>query len=177
MLIGSQVGLRAVEQSDLEKLRDWRNIQKFRRNFREHRELSLENQKSWFDRLSKSSNDFMFVIEDLQTHEPIGACGLLYTNWIIRSADFSFYIGKNSAYIDENGLAKDAASLLMKYGFCDLNLNKIWMELYEFDQKKVDFFTNQFNFKIDGRLRANCFADGKYWDSIIISLLQSEFAH
>ena len=83
----------------------------------------------------------MFTIVDLQSQKPIGAAGLLYINWIIRSADFSFYIGDRQKYIGDDGVAKEAAQLLINYGFNNLNLNKIWMELYEFDNKKIDFFT------------------------------------
>ena len=43
--------------------------------------------------------------------------------------------------------------------------------LYEFDEKKISFFQSNFNFLIDGKLRENCFEDGKYWDSYILSLL------
>ena len=42
-------------------------------------------------------------------------------------------------YIDDDGLAYDSAKILMDYGFNTLNLNKIWMELYSFDEKKLDF--------------------------------------
>ena len=143
MLIGQYTGLRAVEKEDLILLRDWRNKSDFRKNFREHKELSLSNQQVWYDRTYANPNDFMFVIVDLENNEPIGACGLLYTNWIIRSSDFSFYIGKDDLYIDDK-LAKDATTLLLNYGFLDLNLNKIWMELYEYDKKKINFFQTIF---------------------------------
>ena len=116
----------------------------------------------------------MFVIVDLENNQPIGACGLLYTNWIIRSADFSFYIGHDELYIDDK-YATDAAKILIDYGFNDLNLNKIWMELYEYDIKKLDFFKKEFNFTTDGMLRQNAFSDGQYWNSYIISLLASEY--
>lgn len=174
MIVGNNTCLRAVEEADLELLRDWRNIPEFRINFREHRELSLENQKKWFDRLTISPGDYMFVILEKETQEPIGACGLLYTNWIIRSSDFSFYIGKDKLYIDEK-YAKDAAEVLIRYGFKELNLNKIWMELYEYDIKKLEFFQNEFGFKVEGKLRSNSYANGRYWDSYVISLLNSEF--
>lgn len=173
MIKGKLIGLRAVEQSDLEILRDWRNIEEFRKNFREIRELNLTNQKNWFDKVSNSANDFMFIIVRLDDNEPIGACGLLYTNWVIRSADFSFYIGVDDLYIDDLGYADEATSLLIDYGFKTLNLHKIWMELYEFDTKKFDFFNNKFDFKLDGILRDNCFEDGKYWNSKLISLINN----
>ena len=175
MIKGKLVGIRAVENTDLDLLKKWRNNTEFRKNFREVRELNSVNQENWFNKTNNSPNDYMFTIVSLEDSKPIGACGLLYINWINRSADFSFYIGINDFYIDNIGLAKESAELLIKYGFDNLNLNKIWMELYEFDSKKINFFQDQFNFKIDGKLRENCYENGKYWDSFILSLLKSDF--
>jgi RimJ/RimL family protein N-acetyltransferase len=177
MIKGQLVGLRALEKDDLLLLRDWRNIASFRRNFREYRELNMINQESWFAKVNASPNDFMFMIERLVDHQPLGACGLLYTNWIIRSADFSFYIGFEEKYIDDTGYAKEAATLLIEYGFNNLNLNKVWMELYDYDTAKIDFFTKIFSFNKDGTLRDNCFEDGRYWNSGIYSLLNRDHAH
>ena len=47
------------------------------------------------------------------------------------------------------------------------------MELYEFDSK-ISFF-KKLNFKEDGKLRDNCFEDGKFHDSYIISLLKKDW--
>lgn len=176
MIKGNLVGLRAVEKEDLHLFRDWRNIVEFRKHFREVRELSLVDQEKWFESLQNTKHiNFMFTIIDLNTNKPIGAAGLLYVNWINRSGDFSFYVGENESYIDDKGIANEAVKLLIEYGFNNLNLNKIWMELYEFDSKKIEFFKNEFNFEIDGKLRQNCFEGGKYWDSYIISLLQKDY--
>jgi RimJ/RimL family protein N-acetyltransferase len=172
MIKGEKVGLRAVEKQDLPFLRDWRNIIEFRRNFREVRELSLADQDAWFEHLQNTKHvNYMFTIVDLETKKPIGAGGLLYVNWVIRSADFSFYIGDNEKYIGNDGIALEAAKLLIDYGFENLNLHKIWMELYEFDKQKIEFFTNKFKFEQDALLRDNCFENGKYWNSLIISLI------
>ena len=172
MIKGKKVGLRAVEKEDLPFLRDWRNIPDFRENFREVRELSLADQEEWFDSLQKTKHiNFMFTIIDLKANKPIGAAGILYINWIIRSGDFSFYIGDKEKYIGYDGIAEEATKLLIDYGFNNLNLHKIWMELYEFDNQKIDFFMNKFEFKRDGILRDNCFEDGKFWNSLIISKL------
>ena len=172
MIEGVNIGLRAVEKEDLSLLKDWRNIVEFRKNFREVRELSMADQEDWFNSLQKTKHiNYMFTIVDLKTKEAIGAAGLLYINWVIRSADFSFYIGENNKYIGEDGKALEAAQLLIDYGFKNLNLHKIWMELYEFDTKKIQFFTKNFNFQQDAVLRDNCFEGGKYWNSYIISLI------
>jgi len=174
MIKGKLVGLRAVEREDLSMLRDWRNNPEFRKNFREVRELNMANQEIWFQKSCVNNpNDFMFIIQRLNDNKPIGAAGLLYINWIIRSADFSFYIGEKNTYIDEVGYAQDAADLLIDYGFNTLNLHKIWMELYEFDKKKIDFFTKKFHFEVDGKLRDNCFEGGRFYNSYIISLIRN----
>jgi RimJ/RimL family protein N-acetyltransferase len=175
MIKGNLVYLRAVEREDLSQLRDWRNVAEHRKNYREVRELNMANQDEWFNKVCINNPDnFMFIIQRLEDEKPIGAAGLLYINWITRAADFSFYIGENNLYIDEEGYAEDAASLLIDYGFKNLNLHKIWMELYEFDTKKIDFFTNKFQFIKDGVLRDNCFENGKYYNSMIISLLRNK---
>ena len=174
MIKGELVGLRSVEQVDLVQLKEWRNNPDFRMNFREHRELNDLNQSNWYDSINKNQNDYMFSIVRLEDNKLIGACGLLYINWINRSADFSFYLGLDNFYIDNFGYSKESIMLLIDYGFNYLNLNKIWMELYEFDSKKIEIFQNQFNFKIDGKLRQNCFHNGNYYDSYIISLLKQD---
>ena len=176
MIKAKLIGLRALENEDLVHLRDWRNLTNFRKHFREVRELSIKDQENWMTHLNQTRDkNFMFGIVRLRDGKLIGACGLLYVNWVIRSADFSFYIGENEEYIDNNGWANEATQLLLEYGFNNLNLNKIWMELYEFDQKKIQFFTKEFKFVQDGILRDNCFEDGRYWNSVLISLLRSEF--
>lgn len=136
MLKGKYVGLRAIEESDLSQLLLWRNQPNYRRFFREYRELSQTNQRNWFD--SKVLNDKsteMFSIVDINTGELLGACGLCYIDWINRNADFSIYIGKDDLYIDEK-YAIEAAQIMMKYGFEELNLHRLWSEIYSFDEAK-----------------------------------------
>ena len=175
MIKGKLVGLRAVERDDLIDLKNWRNNPEFRKNFREIRELSDRDQIKWIEYLEKTPKiNFMFSIVDLRSEKLIGACGLLYTDWVAKFSDFSFYIGDNNEYCKGNR-SREAVSLLLNYAFKSLNLNKVWMELYEFDQIKIDFFTKIFDFKIDGRLRENCYNEGKYFDSYIISILKKEF--
>ena len=174
MLRGDKIQLRAVERDDLTRMRDWRNLPEFRRNFREFRELNMANQEAWFARTSASPNDFMFVIERTADRAPIGVAGLVYVHWVLRSADISLYLGEGETYIDgPGGLAEDTAKTLIRYGFDSLNLHKVWTELYSFDERKVALFT-RLGFARDAVLRDNAFEDGRYHDSYIYSLLRSD---
>ena len=140
MLKGKYVGLRAIEASDLEQLLLWRNQPNYRRYFREYRELNHANQMNWFDsKVLKDKSTEMFSIVDIDTGELLGACGLCYIDWVNRNADFSIYIGKNDVYIDDK-YAMDAAKIMMKYGFEELNLHRLWSEIYSFDDAKKIMF-------------------------------------
>ena len=171
---GNRVYLDTIMQSDLEQLRAWRNHEPFKRNFREFREISESMQEKWMSNIvNNNPNHLMFAIRDTITSKLIGCTGLTYINWVYKNADLSIYIGDKFSYINDER-ADETLSLLLDYGFNQLNLHRIWTEIYSFDDQKKDFFSRM-NFSIDGRLRDNYYYDGKYWDSIIFSLLSSEF--
>lgn len=174
MFSGLHTFLSAIEKEDLAQLKEWRNNPEFRKNFREYREINNENQEIWYNEIVvNDKNTIMLSIKDIQSSRVIGCCGLCYINWMHRYADLSFYIGKDNLYVDDV-YAPDAMQILLKYGFQELGLNKIWTEVYQFDCKKLEFLP-KLGFKQDGCLRENCFYDGKWWDSIIFSLLAKEF--
>ena len=174
MIYGEKVYLRAIEIEDLEQLRLWRNNPDFRKYFREYLDISPEMQNNWFKLVANNDkNTIMFAIVDRLTDKLVGCCGLCYINWVHRHADLSVYIGAGDVYIDVNGYADDACLVLLEYGFSQINLNKIWTEIYEFDQRKIDLY-DRLNFQVDGRLRENYYFEGKWWQSIILSKLASE---
>ncbi|MDD6193886.1 MAG: GNAT family protein [Lachnospiraceae bacterium] len=176
MLVGDKVILRALREEDLPQLMEWRNLPNFKRNFREYRELNMTMQKSWYDKLVVGDpGTIMFAICEKETKELLGCCGLCYINWVQRNADISLYVGYQESYIDDEGIAKEACTLMFDYGFNELNLHRLWTELYEYDQAKVDFFTKEFGFNKDGELRDNHYMDGRWWNSHIYSLLESEY--
>jgi RimJ/RimL family protein N-acetyltransferase len=175
MLTGNLLSLRSIEEEDLKQLRDWRNNAEFRRHFREHRELNMRQQQVWFEeKVVKDDSTLMFSIRRNEDDELMGCCGLVYINWVHRNADLSLYIGWEDVYIDTQGYADESVNLLLGYGFRVLGLHKIWTELYEFDEKKKKLF-DRFGFKQDGVLRQNYWSDGKWWDSVIVSILAQEF--
>jgi len=175
MLIGDRVLLTAVEREDLPFLKNWRNNPEFRKYFREYRELNDAMQELWFEnKVVRDHTTEMFALRERKTNELLGCCGLVYINWLHRHADFSIYIGWQAKYIDDAGYAEESCRLLLRYAFAELNLNKVWTEIYEFDQKKLDLYT-KLGFRQDGLLRQNYFYDGRWWDSRMLSLLADEF--
>ena len=174
MIKGEKVYLSSVEKDDLEQLKNWRNNPEFRKNFREYRELNMKQQEAWFEeKVVKDPTTLMFAIRDIKSNQLLGCCGFVYINWIHKHADLSLYIGWEDAYIDEHGYAQESCKLLVSYGFNELCLNKVWTEIYEFDEKKKQLYKN-FGFQQDGLLRENYWYAGRWWDSRILSLLSKD---
>jgi len=174
MITGDVVGLRAIEYEDLASFLEWRNKPDLRRNFREYKELSFSNQENWFNNIVLNSpNHIMFSIVNLDNGELIGACGLNYIDWVNRNADFSIYIGIDDVYIDEK-FAPDASKLLLDYGFNELNLHRIYVEIYDIDIKKQKL-VEDLKFTHDGLLRETHWTEGKWCNSLFYSILESEY--
>lgn len=167
------VGFRALEDSDLQLLYEWRNNTSFRAYFREHREMSLYQIKDWYYSMIKNNNTEMFCIIDLLRDKMVGMAGFTSIDFINRHADIHFYIGHDNAWIDSTYSLKIFPSLL-EYGFYNFNFHKLWTEVYAIDSQKLSFFKH-FNFQIDASFRDHYFHDGKYHDSHILSLLRCEY--
>lgn len=173
MIKGRATALRAIEASDLDQLLAWRNRPELRRFFREYRELNATQQRQWFDsKVNGDPSTRMFAIVHQDTDTLLGAAGLCYIDWINRTADFSLYIGHEGLYIDDT-LAPDVAVTMIDYAFDELGLNRLWSEIYAFDEAKTRFF-QKLGFTLDGRHRQTHWAEGAWHDSLFFSLLASD---
>lgn len=176
MLTGSRTTLRAITRDDLEPLRQWRNQPRLRCYFREYREISPDMQEGWYETtVLTDPNTRMFAIAARDDGRLLGACGLCWIDWRARSADFSIYLGADDLYIDDH-YAPDAARLLIGYGFDELNLHRIWAEIYETDHAKQALLPN-LGFVAEGRHRQTTWKEGRYVDSMFYGLLRDEWVN
>ena len=175
MIKGNLVYLCALEREDLPLLMKWRNQAEYRKYFREYGELNSDMQKNWYEKkVLGDMGTIMFAIRDIRSDELLGCCGLCYINWVHRNSDLSLYIGKDGLYIDTIGYAWESCKLLFDYGFLELGLEKIWSELYEFDDRKIQLY-QKLGMQTDGTLRNQYYYDGRWWDSKILSILNNEW--
>ena len=126
-------------------------------------------QSDWFDnRVRKNDNQVDFEIHDLESKKLIGHCGLYYINWISRHAEFTIYVGDMK--YRSGGRGSDALRTLFKYGFEELNLNKIWCEVYD-NNKAIDIYKH-LGFTHEGTLRNHVYKGGTYYDAHMLSIFK-----
>lgn len=171
MLRGNKIFLSKVERCNIEQLREWRNRPELRKYWREHRELNSDNQTKWFE--SKVLGDPYQYNFEIRTHDNIliGHCGLYHIDWISRSGEFGIYIGDDN--YRKGGYGSDTLRTLIKYGFEDLNLNRIWCEVYD-NNSSIELYKH-IGFIYEGKMRKSYYNEGKYWDTHILGMLKSEY--
>ena len=176
MIQGKFVQFRSIEVDDLPKLKDWRNNPHVKRTTREFLLLNMFNQKLWFESLHKQKppKDIMFGIVKKKEKILIGVCGLTYIDWKNRHAELSIYLAGSKW--QKRKETKDSVKLLLQYGFGELGLHKIFAEVYSFVQETVELY-KELSFHHDGILRENVWRNGKWWDSYILSKLDTEFQY
>lgn len=172
-----RIGLRPIEEGDLDLLRDWRNDPKVREPFREFRPLNMVNQKRWFDSLDDRTIMFAIWLNEprpgwTEYWTPKGVCGLTTIDWHNRSAELSAYIGDP---IGESYLPQ-AIDLLIDYGFDELGLHRIHAERY-IGLADPGHELELHGFKHEGIRRQVLWRHGQWWDSEIMSRLEGEVVY
>ncbi|AJA93007.1 hypothetical protein A7X95_06010 [Candidatus Nitrosopelagicus brevis] len=170
MIEGKIVNLRALEKEDLELLKKWRNDKKTRIHTREFRLLNMINQKNWFESIHKQNppSAIMFGIET-KKQKLIGVCGLTYIDWKNRHAEISNIISINNWQKTKE--AKDTLDTLIKYGFDELNLHRLWVEIFETIPENIKLF-EKMKFKKEGTLHDKLWRNSRWYDSFIYSLIK-----
>ena len=95
MFLKKTIGLRSLEESDLEKLKKWRNLPHVNKTTREYKLLNMINQKKWFEKIHNDNppSHIMFGIQN-KSNELTGVCGLTYIDWKNRHSELSIYLSK-----------------------------------------------------------------------------------
>lgn len=190
MLIGEKVVLEEIDPANIEQLRQWRNDPELRQWFREYKDITKSKQETWykergnnsspehvyFQIMSLGSENIIGAGEQEYTKEQriknrylIGCCGLHYIDFRLRKAEFGIFIAKDRG----QGKGKEALKMMCDYGFKELNLHKIWGEIYS-GNESINVY-RKVGFKEDGILRDNFFHNGKYGNSTMMSILENEW--
>ena len=173
MIQGNLISLRALEVEDLPKLKEWRNRKHVRRSTREYRLLNMIHQKEWFEFIHKNNppREIMFGVLD-KRKKLIGVTGLTYIDWKNRNSEISIYLSFENWQKKKEAI--EVLELIMEYGFGEINMNRLWVEIYGNMKENITLF-KKMKFFEEGKLRQKIWRDKKWWDSFIYSKLASEY--
>ncbi len=178
MILGDQVRLRAIEKEDLPFYTRWLNDPDVRRGLSLIMPLSMAEEEEWYaTMLKRSPYERPLAIEiqpDIQKDiwVFVGNCGLFEIDWQNRLAEFGIHIGEKSYW--NQGFGTKVMRLMLKHGFENLNLHRIWLRVFENNERALRAYEKA-GFTLEGKFREAQFIEGKYVDVMIMSMLQSEW--
>jgi RimJ/RimL family protein N-acetyltransferase len=174
MLQGKLIRLRKAEEKDLNRYYNWINdLELSRLILGTVTPCSQGQVRRIYDTCAQSPNqDLQFTIETLK-EELIGLCFLRNIHPIHRMAEIEqFFIGEKK--YRNNGYGRDAIEVLLEYCFTELNLNRIWLITYVYNQEAIRFYEKS-GFSKEGLLRQIQFTKGEYHDGVILAILKKDW--
>ncbi|GAB4139954.1 MAG: GNAT family protein [Bacteroidia bacterium] len=114
-----------------------------------------------------SKNNVMLAIIDRESGKHIGNIKLGNINWVHRHAELGILIGNKNFW--GKGHGTEACRLVVEYAFSTLNLHKVWLAVFSNNPGAYHIY-KKLGFVEEGRLRDHVFADGQYFDKILMSV-------
>jgi len=174
MIEGKLVNLRAPEMTDLERNTRWINDREVTRFLSLRYLMSSAAEENWLrERCSRpmSFADAFFAIET-KDGQHIGNTSLFEVSPEDRKAEFGIMIGEKSYW--SKGYGSDAAQTLLRFAFDEMNLHRVQLFTYEFNERAIAAYLKS-GFVEEGRRRRAIFREGAYHDVVLMAALRDEW--
>ena len=173
-LRGEQVYLRPAERSDIDLFVRWFSDAETTRYLAVRAPFSRAMEEKWFDTMleRQGKEGYHFVICLLADDRAIGTAGFHHVNSEDGSATFGISIGEQGEW--SKGYGTDALRAICDFGFRQLRLERIELDVYEPNQRARRSYEKA-GFATEGTLRHAHFSDGRFQDVLRMSLLRSEW--
>ncbi|HUU82615.1 MAG TPA: GNAT family protein [Phycisphaerae bacterium] len=169
---GERLYLRPVELADEPLLRRWVNDPANWKTLGRFLPVSEQREREFIEGLYKSAEDLVLGIVARQEDRLIGVGGLSRIHAANRSATFGILIGDPGS--QSRGFGTEATRLMLRYGFGELNLNRIALTVFADHQRAIRAYRRA-GFVEEGRLRQACYRNGRYHDELCFAILRSEW--
>ena len=170
-IVGERIYLRPLEPAqDYHKYSIWRNDEEIRRYYSVY-PTSDTRGKERLEDLYKSFGHIIFGVALKSDNTLIGLVGLKDINLLNQSAEF-YNIIDRSAW--GKGYGTEATKLMIRYGFMELNLNRI--QTQDIEENIGGWRADEkAGFKYEGTLREAIPRFGKFHNVRVYSILRREF--
>jgi RimJ/RimL family protein N-acetyltransferase len=174
MFRGEKIRLAAVQREYLPKYVEWLNDWEIAQFLKPGIPMpfNLDDEVEWFENHRKSKENFLFAILTLDGDKLIGNCGLHNVNLKNRKAMFGIFIGDKESW--NKGYGTDATKTILRFGFEELGLNLIELEVYAFNPRAIRAYEKA-GFRQSGIHRQGLYRNGEFHDEYIMSILREEW--
>jgi RimJ/RimL family protein N-acetyltransferase len=135
---------------------------------------SVKANKDWLEKhiQDDQTNVYWFAIRALEDDRLLGDADLSVINWGSRDAFVGIGIGEREFW--GRGYGTDAMCLLLRYAFTELNLRRVTLNVFEFNNRAIRSY-EKVGFRIEGSQRQAMQREGRRWDILYMGILRDEW--
>lgn len=181
VLVGDRIILRPFEDNDIEDMIKILNEPELKMltgsvfNDIDAKKIMDEDEKikvsNWYKSRNDQSDRLDLAIALKDSKQIIGE--VVFNEFDDCSNNVNFRVLMSQSYRNQ-GLGSEAIHLFIQYGFEQLNLHKISLEVFSFNPRAEHVYT-KVGFKLEGIKREDFKYNDKYIDTKIFGLLKSEY--
>lgn len=170
-LVGERIYLSPRNSEDFEIFTNWLNDFEISDYLgRSANVVTLDAERKYLE--ENINPQASFVIVTLDEDKMIGTVSLEKINSTSKSAVLGIFIGDKD-YLSK-GYGTEAIKLILDYGFNYLNLHSISLHVLSCNARAIKCY-KKCGFKQTGIIRENKYVNGKYYDTVCMDILKSEF--
>ncbi len=121
---------------------------------------------------SEDPNTIAFSVRTLADDRLIGFVAFDGINW--QHGETFVAIGIGDPAYRGNGYGTDAMRVMLRYGFMELNLNRIQLDAFSYNERAIKSYLKA-GFAEEGRQRGMLLRNGERWDFVYMGVLRDEW--
>lgn len=136
------------------------------------RDYTLQKLESYVKERLDNPDIAFFAICDKESGEHIGNVKLDFHDKRANLSELGILIGNKNYW--GKGVGAQACQLIMKYGFEQMKLRKIYLAVYESNPNAKKLY-EKLGFRLEGTLRKHVAVRGVYYDKYLMGIFKEEF--
>ncbi|PKK38523.1 hypothetical protein BWI96_01770 [Siphonobacter sp. SORGH_AS_0500] len=166
------IQVREIITEDVPVINQWRNdpeVMQYLTN--QFRYIGLEADRNWFAYYQQHRNEAV-RLAILDEGTLVGTVQLTQIDRMNQQAEYSIMIGEKNH--QSKGLGRQATQAILKHGFLDLNLHRIYLTVLTDNERAIRLYES-IGFQREGIYRKSLFKNGQFVDVMGMSLLRDEY--
>lgn len=171
MIAGETIRLTELRRSDYERLFRWINDPETVRYNAPYAPVHEASHEAWFETVASDPSRIVFGIRPQGEDRLAGVIQLVGLHPVNRSAELIIRIGDE---VDRGrGFGGEAVRLATAFGFADRNLQRIWLSVFEGNDRAIRAY-EMAGFVQEGVMRRAVFIGGTWRNVVIMARLSDD---
>ncbi len=161
--ISEEIYIRPIDEADVAEWVEWRHSDLVKNYYIYMGTFTRQSQLEWMKANVDTGRAVLMIICLSENDRPVGCVQIKDIDRVHNKGEYGIFIGEKDA--QGKGYGNDAAKMMLRCGFEDLKLHRIYLEVIEGNERAIKSYENA-GFVKEGLLRDNVLIEGSYRDIV-----------